>query len=258
MSISTTTLPTSTPHLPTSTPSLRNKKVILLGASSGIGLATAKAAAAQGANVIIVSGNQNRLDNALSQLPTGSEAYSVDLSQEENISRFFAGIGRFDHLIYTAGENLNLQSLSTTVIDDARNFFNLRFWSAVACVKYGAPLLNPGGSIGLTSGTAALRPGKGWSMASAICGAMEGFVRAMAVELAPIRVNCVVPGVIRTGLWAGMPEASREDLFTGMANTLPVQRVGEAEDVALAFVYLMQQSFGTGQCLLVDGGTVLV
>jgi len=95
-------------------------------------------------------------------------------------------------------------------------------------------------------------------MASAICAAMEGFVRAMAVELAPIRVNCVVPGVIRTNLWDSMPEANRQGLFTAMANSLPVQRVGEVEDVALAFLYLMKQSFGTGQSLLVDGGTVLV
>lgn len=87
---------------------------------------------------------------------------------------------------------------------------------------------------------------------------MEGFVRAMAVELAPIRVNCVVPGVIRTNLWDSMPEANRQGLFTAMANSLPVQRVGEVEDVALAFLYLMKQSFGTGQSLLVDGGTVLV
>ncbi len=241
-----------------STTILRDKKIILMGASSGIGLATAKAAAAEGAKVIIVSGNSTRLDNALSKLPKGSEAYPVDLMQEENISRFFARIGHFDHLVYSAGENLNLQPLDATDIQDARNFFNLRFWSAVACVKYGAPLLKPGGSIGLTSGTAGIRPGKGWSIASAICGAMEGFVRAMAVELAPIRVNCVVPGVIRTHLWDSMPEANREGLFTAMANSLPVRRVGEAEDVALAFLYLMKQSFGTGQSLLVDGGTVLV
>ena len=242
----------------TSSTTLLHKRVILLGASSGIGLATAKAAAEEGATVVLVSGNPDRLKNALSQLPEGSMGVPVDLSREENISGFFAGIGRFDHLVYTAGENLNLQPLDATVIDDARNFFNLRFWSAVACVKYGAPLLNPGGSIGLTSGTAGIRPGKGWSMASAICAAMEGFVRAMAVELAPIRVNCVVPGVIRTNLWDSMPEASRQGLFTAMANSLPVQRVGEVEDVALAFLYLMKQSFGTGQSLLVDGGTVLV
>jgi NAD(P)-dependent dehydrogenase (short-subunit alcohol dehydrogenase family) len=237
---------------------LFNKKIILLGASSGIGLATAKAAASEGAKIVIVSHNPDRLREALAQLPEGSEGYPVDLSREENIKNFFDRTGSFDHLVYTAGENLNLNLISETVVDKARDFFGLRFWSAFAAVKYGAPKLSPGGSICLTSGTASARPGKGWSVASAICGAMEGFVRAMAVELAPVRVNCVVPGVIRTPLWNSMPEADRVTLYKTIGDSLPVKRVGEAEDVALAFLYLMKQSFISGQSLLVDGGTVLV
>jgi len=118
--------------------------------------------------------------------------------------------------------------------------------------------LNPGGSISLTGGIAGARPGKGWSVASSICGMMEGFTRAMAVELAPIRVNCVVPGVIRTGLWSSMSEVDREQLYTSVANSLLLQRVGEASDIAQTFCYLMKQTFGTGQCLTVDGGAVLV
>jgi NAD(P)-dependent dehydrogenase (short-subunit alcohol dehydrogenase family) len=95
-------------------------------------------------------------------------------------------------------------------------------------------------------------------MASSICGAIEGLVRATAIELAPIRVNSVVPGVIETNLWNGLSEENKKTLFKSMADTLPVRRTGQAEDVALAFVYLMKQSFGTGQNLVVDGGTLLV
>src|SRR6185503_4280514 len=130
--------------------SLSGKKVILLGASSGIGLATAKAAAAEGANIIIVSGNQQRIDKALTELPTGSEGYAIDLSKEENIRAFFESTGNFDHLVYTAGENLTLNIIENTEIEQARSFFNIRFWSAFAAVKYGAKNLNPGGSINLT------------------------------------------------------------------------------------------------------------
>lgn len=241
-----------------STSSLNGKKVILLGASSGIGLATAKAAAAEGANITIVSSNQQRIDKALTELPTGSKGYSVDLSKEENIKSFFEGIGNFDHLVYTAGENLTLNTIYNTDIEQARSFFNIRFWSTFATVKYAAANLNPGGSINLTSGIASMRPGKGWSVASAICGAMEGFVRAMAVELAPIRVNSVVPGVIQTNLWSSMSQPDRDALYRSVANTIPVQRAGEAGDVALTFIYLMKQQFGTGQNIVVDGGTVLV
>jgi NAD(P)-dependent dehydrogenase (short-subunit alcohol dehydrogenase family) len=237
---------------------LSGKKIILLGASSGLGLATAKAAAAEGAKVTIVSGSRQRLDQALQQLPAGSEGHAVDLGKEDNIKNFFGAIGQFDHLVYSAAENLTLHTISDTDIDEARQFLNLRFWGAFAAVKYGAPHINPGGSISLTSGIASLRPGKGWALAAAICGAMEGFVRALAVELAPIRVNSVMPGVIRTNLWNSMPQADRENLFKTLGDSMLVKRVGEAEDIALAFLYLMKQQFGTGQNLVIDGGSVLV
>lgn len=242
----------------TKSTSLSGKKIILLGGSAGIGLATAKAAAAEGANVIIVSSNQQRIDKALTGLPAGSKGYAVDLSKEENIKTFFENIGSFDHLVFTAAENLKLDVIAETDIAQAQSFFNLRFWSMFAAVKYGSKNINPGGSINLTGGIAGLRPGKGWSVASSICSAMEGFVRAMAVELAPIRVNSVVPGVIKTNLWDSMSPADREALYQSTANTIPVQRAGEAEDVALTFIYLMKQQFGTGQNIVVDGGTVLV
>lgn len=170
----------------------------------------------------------------------------------------FSKTGNFDHLVYWAGENLTLNTIGATDIEQARSFFTLRFWGAFAAVKYSAPFINKGGSISLTSGTASARPGAGWSVASAICGAMEGFVRAMAVELTPIRVNCVVPGVIKTPLWDSMPAADRNGLYAYVENSMLVKRVGEAEDVAKGFLYLMNQSYGTGQSLLIDGGTVLV
>ncbi|MDN3584693.1 SDR family oxidoreductase [Mucilaginibacter flavus] len=238
--------------------SLNGKKVVLLGGSSGIGLATAKASAAEGAQVIIVSGNQQRIDKALTELPQGSRGYAVNLTSEQSIKDFFEMLGNIDHLVYTAGENLTLNLIAQTDIERARGFFNVRYWGAFTAVKYASPHIQPGGSINLISGTANARPGAGWSIASSICGAMEGLVRALAVELAPIRVNSVVPGVIQTGLWDSMPQSDREGLFKAMEDTLLLKRVGQAEDVALAYVYLMKQQFGTGQNITVDGGTVLV
>ena len=237
---------------------LEGRKVVLLGASSGLGLATAKAAAAEGAKVIIVSGNSQRIGQALQELPKGSEGFTVDLGKEDNIKEFFDKAGRFDHLVYTAGENISLGNISETEIEKARQFFTIRFWGAFAAVKYGAPHINEGGSINLTSGIASTRPGKGWSVASSICGAMEGFVRAMAVELAPIRVNSVVPGVVRTNLWNSMPPADRDNFYKTIGDSLLVQRVGEGEDIARAFLYLMKQPFATGQNMIIDGGSVLV
>ena len=238
--------------------SLAGKKIILFGGSSGLGFATARAAAAEGALVTIVSGNQSRIDQALTALPVGSRGFAVDLSDEQKIKTFWETADSLDHLVYTAGENLTLEKIGSTDIDTARSFFTLRYWGAFAAVKYGAPHINPGGSISLISGTASARPAAGWSIASSICGAIEGFVRAAAVELAPIRVNSVVPGVTKTNLWDSLPLADRNALYKNIGEKMLLQRVGEAEDIALAFLYLMKQSYGTGQNIVVDGGSLLV
>lgn len=237
---------------------LQGKKVIILGGSVGIGLATAIAADNEGAEVTIVSSNQQRIDSALEKLSNRASGQAVDLSKEENIKNFFASAGKFDHLVYTAGENLTLNLLAETDIDKARQFWNLRYWSALASVKYAAPNINAGGSINLTGGNAGLRPNAGWTVAASICMAMEGMVRALAVELAPIRVNGVAPGVVKTNLWDGMPEADRNNLFENLGKALPVRRVGEAEDIAKTFIYMMEQAYGTGQMLVVDGGNILI
>jgi NAD(P)-dependent dehydrogenase (short-subunit alcohol dehydrogenase family) len=238
--------------------SLNGKRVIILGGSSGLGFATARAAAAEGATVVIVSGNQNKIDAALTQLPEGSTGFAIDLSKEANIKSFFETAGSFDHLVYSAAENLTLNYITETDLDAARNFLNLRYWGAFAAVKYGAPHINAGGSISLTGGNAGKRPSAGWAIAASICSMMEGFVRAAAVELAPIRVNSVLPGVVKTNLWDSMPETDRNNLYKTVGNALPVKRVGEAEDIALAFLYLMKQQYGTGQNIVIDGGSVLV
>lgn len=241
-----------------SSSSLEGKRIILLGGSSGLGLATAIAAAEEGAKVVIVSGSQEKISLALKELPAGSEGYAINLRETQHIKSFFEQNGNFDHLVYTAAENLNLTRISDLEVEDAQNFFTLRFWGAFAAVKYGAPYINEGGSINLTGGIAGIRPGAGWVLGASICAAMEGFTRAMAVELAPVRVNLVSPGVIKTNLWNNMTESDREALYTNVGNALPVKRVGEAEDIAQTFLYMMKQKFATGQVITVDGGTVLV
>lgn len=238
--------------------SLAGKRVIILGGTSGIGLATAKAAAAEGAEVTVVSGNPERVATALGELPPGSKGHTVDLSSEAAIKTLFEQTGVIDHLVYTAGENLQLTAIATADLERAKAFFNIRYWGAFAAVKYAAPLIREGGSVNLTGGIAANRPGAGWSIGSSICAAMEGFTRAMAVELAPVRVNLVSPGVIQTNLWNSFSEADRTALYETVANSSLVKRSGAPEDVARAFLYLMTQPFGTGQTIIVDGGAVLV
>ncbi len=237
---------------------LADKRIVILGGTSGIGLAAAQAAAAQGARLVIASSRQSRVDEARATLPAGTEGHALDLTDEAAIRDFFAASGAFDHLVYTAGETLQLGPIAETDSETARNFFTLRYWGAWFAAKYGSAHIRPGGSIVFTSGLASQRPHPGWSLGASICAAMEGLTRALAVELAPIRVNIVCPGVVRTPLWANMTEADRAALYRTQAERLPVGHVGEGAEIAEAYLYAMKQSYGTGQTIVVDGGGALV
>jgi NAD(P)-dependent dehydrogenase (short-subunit alcohol dehydrogenase family) len=238
--------------------SLKGKRIVLLGGTSGFGLATAKAAAEEGAEIVVVSSSRQRVDGALAVLPRGSQGHLANLADEQDIENLFKQIGEFDHLVFTAGENLQFNDLSSVNMDEARRFFNIRYWGALMAAKYGSPYIRKGGSIILTNGVVGLRPVKGWIVAASITGAVESLTRALAVELAPIRVNAVCAGVVRTDLWNNIAEREREAMFDEMGSKLLVGRIGEAEDIAEAFLYLMHGSYTTGQIVVADGGSVLV
>jgi NAD(P)-dependent dehydrogenase (short-subunit alcohol dehydrogenase family) len=235
-----------------------NKRVVIIGGSSGIGLAVAGETASQGAEVVIVSSNAERVRESAKSIGGNVRGEAVDVSDEKAVESLFTKIGAFDHLVFTAGDSLQLHELADTDLKQARNAFELRYWSALATVKYGSPHIRKGGSIVLTTGVAGRRPHSGWVIAASVCGTIEALTRALAVELAPIRVNAVSPGVVRTNLWQNMSADEREQLFESVGKRLPVGRVGEAHDIAQAYLFLMQEGFSTGQTVVVDGGTVLV
>src|SRR3984957_2919737 len=237
---------------------LDGQRIVVLGGSSGIGFATPQAAAREGGALVIASSRKARIDEALATLPTGTEGHVLDLADEDATQALFARLGSFDHLVFTAGETLQLGSLSDTDMDAARRFFTLRYWGAYCAAKYGSSNIRKGGSIVFTSGIAGQRPRAGWSVGASICAAMEGLTRALAVELAPIRVNIVSPGIVQTPLWANMAEADRAGLYQQMAEKLPVGHVGDAAEIAKGYLYLLRQTYSTGQVLVVDGGAVLV
>jgi NAD(P)-dependent dehydrogenase (short-subunit alcohol dehydrogenase family) len=238
--------------------SFENKRVVIIGGSSGIGLAVAEEAASQGADVVIVSSKAERVQEAIQSIGGNVRGEAVDVFDEKSVESFFPNIGAFDHLVFTAGDSLQLHELADTDLKQARHAFELRYWAALAAVKYGSPHIRKGGSIVLTTGVAGRRPHKGWAVAASVCGTIEALTRALAVELAPIRVNAVSPGVVRTNLWQNMSADEREQLFESVGKRLPVGRVGEAHDIAQAYLFLMQEGFSTGQTVVVDGGTVLV
>jgi NAD(P)-dependent dehydrogenase (short-subunit alcohol dehydrogenase family) len=237
---------------------LSRERVVVLGGSSGIGLAVAQQVVAQGASVVIASSNEDRVKQTVAMLDGKAEGYTLDLFNERDIQSFFQKIGDFDHLVFTAGDTLQLNVLAATNLTKARHAFELRYWSVLAAVKYASTHIREGGSIALTTGIAGERPHKGWTLAASVCGAIVSLTRALAVELAPIRVNAVSPGVVRTTLWKNMQEKEREGMFESVGKTLLVGRVGEACEIARAYLFLMQEGYSTGQIVVVDGGGVLV
>jgi NAD(P)-dependent dehydrogenase (short-subunit alcohol dehydrogenase family) len=237
---------------------LTNKRVVIIGGTSGIGLATAHAAVEQGAEVIIASSRQSSVDAALGELSASTTGHTLDVLDSAAVAAFFEAIGEIDHLAYTAGEPLTLMPVDGMNLDQARGFFQVRFFGALNAVSIGATHIRPGGSITLTSGSARTRPGAGWSVASSLCGATTSLARALAVELAPVRVNVVEPGIVRSPLWSGMSAEDQQAMYDQQAATLPAGRVGEVDDIARAFIYSMTQQFMTGTSIPVDGGALLV
>ena len=226
---------------------LTGKRIVVLGGSSGIGLAVAEQVVAEGSTAIIASSNADRVKQAVATLAGKAQGHALDLSKERDIQDFFQKIGDFDHLVFTAGDTLQLNELAATDLTQARHAFELRYWAALAAVKYASSHIRKGGSIVLTTGVAGRRPHKGWTIAASVCGTIEALTRALAVELAPVRVNAVCPGVVRTNLWQGMNADERERLFENVGKSLLVGRVGEASEIARAYLFLMQEGYGTGR-----------
>jgi NAD(P)-dependent dehydrogenase (short-subunit alcohol dehydrogenase family) len=241
---------------------LKGKQVVILGGTSGIGLAVARSALDEGAFVLVASHQSESVDHAWAELalhaPSRTTALILDVGSEDAIEEFFASAGRFDHLIYTAGENLPLASLTSTDLQVARERFRIRYWGAVAAVKHAMASIRDGGSIILTSGFSAIRPRAGWTSQASIQCAVEGLTRALAVELAPIRVNCVSPALTRTARWDVRTNGHRRALYEPEEKRIPLRRVAEVDELAAAYIYLMKNSYTTGNVLSVDGGASLV
>jgi NAD(P)-dependent dehydrogenase (short-subunit alcohol dehydrogenase family) len=236
---------------------LEGKHVLILGGSSGIGLAVAEAALAAGAEIGIASSRQARIDHALAQLGQRGVGYVADLSDERAVQDLFSRTGPFDHLVFTAGDAVRQRPIGETALADARDFFGVRFWGAFATAKHCHGLIRPGGSMVFTSSTLPHRPSPGFAVGASVSAAVEVLTRALAVELAPIRVNAVAPGIIRTPIWDRLPEADREAFFATRGARLPAGRIGWPAEVAEAYLFLMRSEFTTGQLVVVDGGMLV-
>src|ERR1700759_4073011 len=232
--------------------SLAGKKVVVVGGSSGIGLAVAEQAKTQGADVVIASRGPERLKAAADKL--GVKGIAADVRNDDSVANLFRTCGPVDHVVVTAAQ-LRTGPFKTVSMDDVRATFEAKFWGAWRVAR--AAEILPGGSLTLVSGFLSIRPRPGSAIVSAANGALESLTRALALELAPIRVNAVSPGIIDTPIRAAMPEEARRDMLAKTAAALPVGRVGTGEDIARQIWAFMTIGFVTGSIVYIDGGALI-
>jgi NAD(P)-dependent dehydrogenase (short-subunit alcohol dehydrogenase family) len=231
---------------------LSGQKVVVVGGSSGIGLATAELAKREGAEVIIASRNPDRLNAAAAKL--GVKAIAADVTSDDSVAALFRATGPVDHVIVTAAQ-LRSGPFKTVSMDDVRSTMEGKFWGAWRVARFAE--IRAGGSLTLVSGFLSIRPRPNSAIVGAANGAIESLARSLALELAPVRVNAVSPGIIDTPIRAAMPEAARLDMLAKTAAALPVGRVGTGDDVARQILAFMTIGFMTGSVVYLDGGALV-
>ena len=233
------------------TTSLNGKTIIVIGGSSGIGAAVAKAASARGAQVVLAG---RRLSSGVDN---GVRSEPVDVTDSASLQRLFETVGRFDHLVYTSGPSVRAKPLSETDLDEAQENFNVKLWGSLRAIQLALPFLDANGSISLTSGQLGRKFASGQFIKTGINAATEALGKQLAKELAPRRVNVISPGVIDTPAYAGLAEDQRQSMYAKAGGALPVGRVGQAEEVAAGYILAMENGFMTGAVIDIDGGGLL-
>lgn len=238
--------------------SFASQRVVIIGASAGIGEATAHAFAGLGAAVTMIGRSKRRLDDAAQRIGQPVHVAEVDATDADALAGFFAGAGPVDHLVLTASPGAVGVGPFATLDDGAlRQAFDGKFFAYVTAIRAALPHLRPDGSVTITTAASARAAFPGTVAIAAANGALETMVAPLAVELAPLRVNAVSPGVIDTHWWDGMPDDQRRAYFQSVGAVTPARRVGRPADVADAIVFLAGAGFITGTVLECTGGANL-
>ncbi|KAL5511064.1 hypothetical protein ACEPAH_4279 [Sanghuangporus vaninii] len=241
---------------------LAGKTVLIVGGSSGIGYGVAKASLlSRASKVIIASSSKAKVEATLVRLKDDTTAIGsivegtalgevVDVKDSKNVKELLERVGEIDHLVWTSGDSLRT-SFPDMDLDAHKDVFDVRFWGAFTAAQVAK--IRPEGSITLTIGTLLVRPRKGWSLMSGVVGAVDSLARGLAVDLAPIRVNVISPGLVETELLDQLPVEARKELEKH-ANALLVQHIGHPDELAEAYLFCMKCQYITGQRIEVDGG----
>lgn len=240
---------------------LKDQAIVVVGGSSGIGLGVAKASLEKGGNVVIVGRSPEMLRHAEEVLGAGDQLISIaaDMTKETDVARLFGEVGAFDHLVVTAGTPPPGDPVGQTNMEAVRSFVDNKLTGAVMLAKHAARTIRAGGSMTFTSGINKDRPPvPGGSVVSAIAGSFSYYARALALELAPSRINVVSPGWVDTPMWDALVGDAKSGFFAEMAARLPSGKIATPADIAPAYLFLMESDFVTGETIRIDGGHNLI
>lgn len=257
---------------------LANQRILILGGTSGLGYCVAEAAFEHGAHLVLSSSNQSKLDKTVARLkeayPTQSTTQSIitqvcDLSDAANLDANFEslfktatsnGTVKFNHVVSTAGDALNMPSLDQITPDLVASRMQVRFVAMAVMAKYIAKYVesSPASSFTMTSGVVGRKPLPGWTMATAETSAVEGLTRGLALDLKPIRVNVVSPGAVNTELFGAYPKEQLDAMMENFRTKSTTGTVARPEDLAESYLYLMKDQFVTGSVIESNGGLPLM
>lgn len=233
---------------------MKHKHIVIIGGSSGIGEAIARRALYLGATVTVASHTDAKLAAVKERLGPALRTELVDVAKEAEVKALFERLGELDYVVFCSEAVMRGPFRQVTTAVERENF-EVKFWGAYYTAFH--MKIKSGGSFTIFSGSISRMPWQGMTNVSVINSALETMAKSLAYELAPIRVNCISPGTIDTPAWQHISAEAREALFEKTRATLPVRRVGAAEDCADAALMVMQNPFITGTVLDVDGGGLL-
>lgn len=227
---------------------------VIIGGTSGVGLATALRFSRAGAEVVIGGRDRRKLAAALEQLGAAGRGYVVDATSAPELNAFYEKAGAFTHLVLSLSGAKGAGTFAGLDLEELRQGFEAKYWAQVMAAQAALPYLAEDGSLTFVTAVSAQMANPGTAGLAAINGALERMIPVLAVELAPLRVNGVSPGVVDTPWWGWLPAEQRQASFAQYSRQAPLGRVGEPNDLAAAIYALATNRFVTGQVLAVDGG----
>ncbi|HEY4797113.1 MAG TPA: SDR family oxidoreductase [Mycobacterium sp.] len=233
---------------------LRDKTILVVGRGGGIARAVSLLARSEGARVIVAGRDRAKLANSYDD--PGISAETIDITDDDSIVALAERVGRVDHVVSTASARAR-GKLADLQRQNLLQSFDTKVIGPTMLAKHFASQMNPGGSFVLFSGVHAFKHNVGYLGVGITNGAVDFLTRWLAVELAPIRVNAISPGVIDTGAWDAMGDDGKRDYFERIAAHNPAGRIGTPDDIAAAVLFAATNTFMTGVTLKIDGGEPL-